>query len=288
MKALLVAMWLWVLLWSSLCAAADPRVVSLSWEPTEHLLRLGITPIAVADAASYREWVVRPALPDRVPDVGTRVEPNMDMIAQLRPDLILITPLLEDIRPRLERIAPVVVYGDFTQSEDNLQLQRRNFLDLARRLGRQKQAQQQLAAMDGQLSSLRQQLLAHYKGQLPKISVLRFLSPTSVLIAGPNSMPDHAMQLLGLQRAYPVPVSRWGMTQKSVTSLGDIKEGTVLYLEPFPQRDRLFRTELWQQMPFVQRHRIATMGSVWTHGGLFCVEYLAEAISKALLGLPTP
>ena len=48
-------------------AQAEPRVVALSWEATEHLLKLDITPIAVADADQYRAQVARPPLPTQVP-----------------------------------------------------------------------------------------------------------------------------------------------------------------------------------------------------------------------------
>ena len=264
----------------------QPRVAALSWEITEHLLQLGITPVTVADAPDYRAWVVRPTLPAEVPNAGTRTEPNLELLAQLRPDLIAITPLLEDIRDRLERIAPVVVYGDFTQQRDNLALQRENFLDLAHRLGRTAQAEHRLTAMEARIADLRQQVRRHFGGSPPALAVIRFASPTAVFINGPNSMPEHAMSLLGLRQAYPVPVARWGNIQAPVTTLGQITQGAVLYLEPFPQRDRLFRTHLWQQMPFVRAQRFAAMQSTWTHGGVFCVEYLAEAISDALLTLP--
>ncbi|HDZ56772.1 MAG TPA: iron-siderophore ABC transporter substrate-binding protein [Pseudomonas xinjiangensis] len=267
-------------------ARAQPRIAALSWEMVEHLLKLGITPVAVADAPDYRSWVVHPALPPGVPNAGTRTEPNLELLAQLRPELILITPLLEDIRDKLERIAPVVSYDDFTQDQDNLLMQRENFLALAQRVGRTPQAHQQLAAMDDSIARMRERLIQHFGAQLPDTTVIRFASPTVVYINGPNSMPQHAMQLLGLQPAYDAPVSRWGNIQTSVTVLGNIDDGAVLYIEPFAQGERLFATQLWQAMPFVRSRRFAGMRSTWTHGGVFCVEYLAAAITDALLTLP--
>jgi iron complex transport system substrate-binding protein len=249
----------------------------------EHLLKLGITPVAVADAADYRTWVVNPALPASVRNAGSRTEPNMELLAQVKPDLILITPLLEDIRPQLERIAPVVTYADFTQDQDNRLLQRSNFLDLARRLDRLEVAERALSAMDEQIARWRQKIMARFAGRPPKVTVIRFTSPTAVFIMGPNSMPEHALQLLGLQPACPVPVSRWGSVQVPVTELARIKQGVVLYIEPFAQRDRLFKTVLWQRMPFVATGRFAAMAPTWTHGGIFSVENLAIAIAQGML-----
>ncbi|MFK4075376.1 ABC transporter substrate-binding protein [Ectopseudomonas khazarica] len=271
---------------SPLALSGEPRIAALSWEPAEHLLQLGITPLTVADAPDYRDWVVRPTLPADVVNAGSRTEPNLERLAQLRPELILITPLLEDIRAPLERIAPVLSYGDFTQKQDNLELQRSNYLDLAARLQRSDLANRRLRQMQQRIDALRQQLLVHFAGELPKVTLIRFASATQVYIFGPNSLPQHAMTLLGLQPAQAVPVSRWGSTQAPVTQLGGIEDGVVIYIEPFAQHERLFTTRLWQAMPFVRQQRLTSMRATWTHGGVFSVQYLAQAISEALLKLP--
>ncbi len=286
-KGMLRPLCLALLLLSVPVSASDsPRIVALSWEMVEHLLKLGITPVAVADARDYRSWVVQPRLPESVPNAGTRTEPNLELLAQLKPDLILITPLLEDIRERLDRIAPVVSYDDFTQTRDNMAMQRESFLDLARRLGAQPQAYAQLKAMDDHLAQMRQRLQKRFGAALPKVSVIRFASPTVVNIMGPNSMPEHAMTLLDLQPAYSAPISRWGSVQVPITELGVVRDGVVLYILPFAQQHRLFETSLWQGMPFVRQGHVAEVRPSWTHGGIFCVENLAAAFTDALLALP--
>lgn len=267
-------------------AGAQPRVVALSWEATEHLLKLDITPIAVADAEDYRTWVVRPRLPDEVPSAGSRTEPNLELLAQLKPELIVIPPLLEDIRGKLERIAPVAAYSSFSQQHDNYLTARDNYLALAQRFGREEQALRELAAMQARVDELHRRLVEHFRGRLPKVTVIRFSSPTAVFINGANSMADHAMQLLHLQPAYPLPRSPWGIVQSPVTTLGRIEDGVILHIEPFAAQDQLFDTPLWNAMPFVREGRFGAMRSTWTYGGVFSIEYLAEAISEALLRLP--
>ncbi|TLX62271.1 iron-siderophore ABC transporter substrate-binding protein [Stutzerimonas nosocomialis] len=288
MKAWLTLSFLLLILIGAPVRADDPpRIAALSWEPIEHLLMLGVTPVAVADSADYRAWVVRPTLPDSLIDVSTRTEPNLELLAQLDLDLIVITPLLEDLRDKLERIAPVVAYGDFTQARDNHQMQRENYLALAARIGRLDRARETLEAMDARLDDLRAQLHAHFGKRLPNVTVVRFSTPTAVLVYGPNSMPWHALDLLGLGSAYDTPASRWGNLQLPVTVLSGIDEGVVLHIEPFPAGERLFNSQLWQGMPVVRGGRFAGMRPAWTHGGVFCVQFLAEAITEALLKIPT-
>jgi iron complex transport system substrate-binding protein len=268
-------------------ASDAPRVAALSWEATEHLLMLDVTPLTVADAGDYRAWVVRPTLPAGVPSSGSRLEPNLELLAELQPELIVIPPLLEDIRPLLERIAPVQVYQGFSQQHDNLQVQREAFLDLARALGREALARQRQQAMDAELAQWRERLRAHYGQRLPAVTVIRLSSPTAAFINGPNSMPQHALALLGLQPALDLPPSPWGITQVPITALGRIEEGVVLHIEPFAQEAQLFASPLWQAMPFVREQRFAAMPSTWTYGGVFSLQYLAEAIGEALLKLPS-
>jgi iron complex transport system substrate-binding protein len=280
--------WLGALPWASAGAvglAREPRVVSLSWEATEHLLQVDVTPMAVADAADYRTWYVQPALPSDVPGVGSRTEPNLELLARWRPDLIVMSPMLEDMRSRLAGIAPLMPHPGFSQAHDNFAAQRRGYLDIAARLGRETLARERLATMDHRLAGWRDQLRRRFGTALPSVAVVRFSSPTVVFFNGPNSMPQHALDALGLRSAHPVPAADWGITQAPVVSLGQVREGVVLHIEPFAQQSLLFRTALWRSMPFVRARRFASLPPIWTYGGVFSVERLAGAITEALLSL---
>lgn len=267
-------------------AGEQERVVALSWEAAEHLLNLDITPLAVADAGDYRGWVVRPTLPTSSVNAGSRTEPNLELLAELEPSLIVIPPMLEDMRATLERIAPVQAYDSFSLEADNYAQQRDNYLALARRLDREALAHARLDEMEAHILELRRQLFEHFAGNPPKVTVIRFSSPTVVYINGKNSMVQRAMDLLHLKPAYPQPASEWGITQTSITTLGAIRDGVVLHIEPFAQGEAIFNTPLWKAMPFVKAGHFGAMPSTWTYGGVFSVEYLAEHIAEALLKIP--
>lgn len=265
-------------------AQAEPRVVALSWEAAEHLLKLDITPIAVADADQYRAQVVRPPLPAQVPSAGSRRAPDLEQLAALKPDLIVIGEPLEGMRAQLARIAPVTTYGSLSQEQDSYLVARDDYLALAQRFGREDHALRELAAMQVQVDELHRQLVEHFRGQLPKVVVIRFTSPSTVRVDGSDSMIDHALQQLHLQPAYPQPRE----AVVPVQALASIEEGVVLYIEPFAGQAQLFATREWRAMPFVRADRFAAMPDTWAHGGVFSIQYLAEAITKALLSLPAP
>lgn len=80
------------------------RVVTLEWLPTELLLALGVTPYGVADTHNYRLWVEDPKLPASVIDVGQRTEPNLELLQQMAPSLILMS---QGFGPSPEKLAPI-------------------------------------------------------------------------------------------------------------------------------------------------------------------------------------
>lgn len=56
--------------------AQPVRVAALNWDIAEQVIELGVTPVAVPDIAGYSDWVVQPAIPEGVTDIGTRTEPS--------------------------------------------------------------------------------------------------------------------------------------------------------------------------------------------------------------------
>ncbi|MEM7257831.1 MAG: ABC transporter substrate-binding protein, partial [Pseudomonadota bacterium] len=95
------------------------RAVALSWSLIEQLIEISVPPVGVADVQGYTDWVAHPALPKNVVDVGTRSEPNVEVIAELVPDVILISDDQLDFADVLERVAPVIHFDSFNESHDN-------------------------------------------------------------------------------------------------------------------------------------------------------------------------
>lgn len=259
------------------------RVVALNWAVTEELLALGVTPVGVADIRGYNDWVVKPAIPEPVVDVGRRDEPSLEVMASLKPDLILIGSQQGGLIDKLAPIAPVLYFDNYRADHDNLAAIDRSFQTLARVLGREAEAEAILDRRQQRMDELAEQLRAHFGTSLPKVTVVRLGDTAHTLVYGANSSVAAAMQGLGLEQAMPQPSTQWGMTHKKVTDLAAVGEGMLLYIEPFPKRDQLFSMPLWQFMPFVQNDRIAAVEPVWSYGGAASIELMAEALTRSLL-----
>jgi ferric hydroxamate transport system substrate-binding protein len=259
------------------------RVVALSWAVVEQLVELDVPLLAVADPEGYALWVVQPALDPGVENVGRRDEPNVERIAELRPDLIVISDDQAELAPVLERIAPVVHFTLFSLDHDNAEATRSSYLELARLFDREALARERLAGLDAQLADLRGRVESHFGADLPKVTAISLMDQARVRVHGGNSTSEAALLALGLKPAFPQPATTWGFVQKRVEQLGTLEDGIILNIEPFPDAELLFASPLWNAMPFVRAGRFARVKPSWTFGGAFSIGYLAEAFTEALL-----
>ncbi|MFC3244846.1 ABC transporter substrate-binding protein [Gordonia humi] len=135
-------------------AAAPKRVVVISTGQADALLTLGVVPVGSTsgDGADLVPAYLYDAFPDRkaelggVADVGSRFEPNLEAVANLKPDLILMNKAGKDsdkLYASLAAIAPTVV----TQGTGLYWKQ--DLLLLADALGKRDQAQTWLDEYQG-------------------------------------------------------------------------------------------------------------------------------------------
>ncbi|WP_061032387.1 iron-siderophore ABC transporter substrate-binding protein [Vibrio splendidus] len=265
--------------------AQPVRVAALNWDIAEQVIELGVTPVAVPDIAGYSDWVVQPAIPEGVADIGTRTEPNFSALKELNPDVILIASPQKDLHERLSEIAPVLYYQTYSEQHSNAEAAIENFKKIGQLLGKEEQANKKLAAMDERLRVLKAALDKAYSGDKPKVTSFRFASTTSVYIYGDNSIPQYALEQLGFENAMDLPVSQWGISQKRMTELKNVKGGIALYFEPFPYQDKLNRSPVWKSMPFVRDGQFSPVAASWSYGGAMSILYNAEAMAQSLLTL---
>ncbi|MBO0215477.1 iron-siderophore ABC transporter substrate-binding protein [Vibrio sp. Vb2880] len=266
-------------------AAVPQRAAVLDWDLMEQVIELGVAPVAVTDAESYRDWVVKPAIPASAENVGTRGEPNLERIAALEPDIILITGSQRDLKPRLEQIAPVLLYTNFSARDAQAEVAIAQFQQLAQVFGKQAVAAQKLAFMERRFAELNAQLKAHFGAMLPPTLVMRFADTKSTFIYTQGSMAYYVVEKLGLTPAMAEAPKQWGIVQKPITDLRHIRDGYVLYIEPFSDEKKLKNSVLWKAMPFVRQQHVNSVASVWSYGGAMSLMYTAEAITASLLDM---
>lgn len=147
------------------------RIATIDWTIAETLLALGVTPLAVGDVGSYRAWVGEPLLSAAVVDIGQRAQPNRELLAELKPDRILISPLAAPLAPTLSRIAPVQSIALYEPDADLWQRLHEATLTIAALVDKTAEAEQLLARLDQDLAQMR----ATLPEDLPPLLVVQFI-----------------------------------------------------------------------------------------------------------------
>lgn len=93
---------------------------------------------------------------DDIKDLGSIVQPNMEFIHALNPDLILMTPIQANNYKELSEIAPTVHYDiNFKNSEQNHLVEvKKHLLDLGRIFKKEDLAQQKVATLDKHIADI--------------------------------------------------------------------------------------------------------------------------------------
>lgn len=263
-------------------AKSVPRIATVDWTVAETLLALGVTPLAMGDVESYRAWVGEPRLPAEVVDIGLRMQPNRELLAELKPDLILISPLMASLEPTLSQIAPVQSIALYEPGTDLWQRLHEATLTIAALVGKTAEAERQLAALDRDLTRMKGQLPA----DLPPLLLVQFIDERHVRVFGRHSLFEAVMQRLGLRNAWQGETNAWGFAVVSLEQFLALPEAKLVVVDPIPVgvRERLQEPGLWQHLPLVKQGKVMHLPAVWSFGGLLAARRFADLLSEALQG----
>jgi len=175
------------------------RVVTLGQGQTDSTLALGVTPVGVVKPWTD-DWY--DYLPDEVEQatvLGTELEPDLEAIAALQPDLILGSKLRhEAFYEQLSQIAPTVFSETIGVAwKDNVSL-------WAQALCRQSEGEEILAAYDRRADDLQQALGEEADTE---VSMVRFM-PDQVRIYL-TGFPGSVIRDAGLERPEAQQVEDW-------------------------------------------------------------------------------
>ncbi len=257
-----------------------PRIATVDWTIAETLLALGVTPLAVGDVSAYRAWVGEPLLPADMVDIGLRAQPNRELLAELKPDRILISPLAAPLAPTLSRIAPVQSIALYDPQTDLWQRLHEATLTIAALVNKTAEANELLTDLNRDLEQMKQTLPA----ELPPLLVVQFIDERHVRVFGRHSLFEAVMQRLGLRNAWQGETNDWGFSVASLEQFLSIPEARLVVVDPIPVgvSERLQEPGLWQHLPLVQQAPVLHLPAVWSFGGVLAARRFATLLSEAL------
>jgi len=262
-------------------AGTAPRVVALEYHAVEMALALGVTPVGVADPAGYARWVgVGKAALRHSQSVGTRQQPSLERIAQLRPDLIVAVDFRHAaLQPLLSSLAPVLLLP--SPEGDGLQAVYDDLARMAQACDRVAVGNVLAAGLAASLAQGRQrlQLGGWYGRQLAPVQSIAGV-PQLWAFTG-NSVPGGLLRALGLDGPWQARSSRQGVEVRTVEDLLTLQAGLLLLSDG---KASLSQSPLWSQLPAVRRGAVTRLpGGLWPFGGPLSTRRLAEAMVDAML-----
>lgn len=260
------------------------RVVALNWAATEALLLLGVTPVGVADRDGYDVWVNEPKLPEHVPNIGTRVAPSLEAIAELKPDLIVTSAEMAPAAKLLERIAPTYVVSVYKEGSQPFEKASEMLTTLGEMLGQEARAHSILTDIDNTLATQRRRLEKAGMTNRP-IALVNFMDARHVRIYAPNGLYQSALDGLGLENAWPRQGNFWGFSVVGLESIAPYEDSRIVVIAPTAPglSDTLADSPFWTYLPAVNRNQIYEIGAIWPFGGVFPVKRLATMLTDSLL-----
>ncbi|MDM9382546.1 iron-siderophore ABC transporter substrate-binding protein [Chlorogloeopsis sp. ULAP01] len=192
-----------------------------------------------------------------VQQVGLVLNPNIEKILLLKPDLILVWEPTKKIYPLLSQIAPTVVVP-FDMPNWKEPKWKDKFRFIAEVLGKEAVAQEVMNQYNQRVEELKVVLGNRYKNQTVSVAIV--LNSYSI-VAVKNSFIGSILNELGLQRppAQNVVVSRGYSHELSHERL-DVLDGDILFLPVFSVNkeayERLKHKPLWKKLKAVQKGQV--------------------------------
>lgn len=260
--------------------ALPRRIVAMCWTSAEYLLALGIVPIGVAELAGMHKWVHLPTgIPARITDTGPRIQPNLESIAALRPDLIVGTKMLvEPFYEQLSQIAPTITYDLFPAPAGcpEYACLESSFLHLATVLGHESLAQAVHHYLEEMYGAMRRRLQQAELKTRKCVLAFGYLNRTkpSMRFSTDGSLVIGIMERLGLANAYkPGHYEHIGFTIGGLEQVSQIEDAHLLHIAPQDDMSK----------PAWKRLGSPSHASIWPYGGPLSAHMLALSATNALL-----
>lgn len=231
-----------------------PRIVSLDYGLASTLLSLGLPPAGISDLADWDRWVVEPPMPKSVVDIGSSFEVNFEILVTLKPDIILTTPYLDELLPKLQSVAKVVRLEVFTPGIGSiLPAAIAATRKLAGELGRENEAEQFLARADAFFERCGSRLAGK---NLPPVALVNFMDARHVRIYSSPGLFHNVLERIGVRNAWTRESNYWGFETIGIEDLSKITDpdARLIAFDPVPPDvpPKLAQSPLWNRLAFAR------------------------------------
>lgn len=263
--------------------AAESTAAAIDWAMLETALAIGIPVVAAAELLLYRKFVIEPALPPGIADLGLRGSINFEVLRRATPGLILSSPWYTRLEPNLRRIAPVLSMRIHERGRDPYEAAEAAARELGHRFGREAAAEALIRETREALAATAGMLAARPR---PPLFVITIGDPRHFRVFGADSMVGTVVKRLGLANAWERQTSYSVQAPVDIVALADSPDAAIAILAPVPDDARRLLPEsaIWRNLPAVRAGRVTVLDPVNHFGGLPAARRLARLLGAALSG----
>jgi len=259
------------------------KVVVLDSGELDDVTLLGIAPVGAVAPHLKTEGGFPAYLKGKIDgtkDVGPMAEPNLELIASLKPDLILTSKVRhQKVYDKLNAIAPTVM------AETTGQPWKENLALYAKALGKEAEAKKALDDYQARAAKLGEAIKAKNNGTVPTASVVRF-------VAGPTRLYQKAsfsgivLKDAGLGRPASQDVDK-SMLEVSPEQINQADADLVFVTtsdDPSKTKQgEVQQTAVWQGLNAVKNNKVFTVpDETWMSGiGVQAADEMLKDIAKA-------
>ena len=263
-------------------APTGRALVSLDWGISETLYAMGIPVVGAASVTGYDSIVADPPTPAGTRDVGLWAAPNIELLHQLAPDLVLIQAWQAGLLPLLQPISPVETTTIYTRDGSPYARARAATRAIANHAGHPDAGEALVAAGEVAFAGCRDALRG-YDGR--PVVVMKVYDGRSLIIFSRCGLFHDVLEKLGLTNGWAGPPTLLcGASGVDLAGLAGYGEANVVVIGTPGQKanQRLYDSELWANLPFARERRIQHVPSFWEFGALPTAHRFAGHLAAAL------
>ncbi|MCJ8145104.1 ABC transporter substrate-binding protein [Ancylobacter sp. A5.8] len=260
-------------------AITSNPLIALDFAHAQSLLAVGVKDFGLAERWRYQRLVQEPQLPESVFDIGTFTEPNLELLAEIKPLAILHSKEWPTDTAQLRRIAPLVEMSIYTGAPAPLDRARQALLRIAEIAGEGRRASDYLAGFDERMRTFRDRLRL-FEGK--RVMVLWAATPRDFWTLGSASLVHDVLDRVGLGNAITEPGDIWGWLPVTMHELARLDDVIAFHFGPIP--NALDSNPFWQNLGLVRWRRLVVLPSSWLFGGVPEAERMARLLTHALEG----
>lgn len=269
---------------------ADPqRIVAINSAAIELLATLDIKPVGIAPWIGAGNPAQVPAHISEAMDltgvefVGDANQPNLEAIAAVEPDLILMSGggYYQELYDQVSQIAPTVAYAAWPEDSPR-SYWKEYFINTATAMGKEEQAQAVIDAWQARIAEFKAAASVDEK----HVSVTR-LMPDSIMAYQKGSYSGTVLEDAGVKQIEAQEVVNFAETI-SMEQLPKLDGDILLLIQSDPQAaiyNQLLTSPLWQQLEAVQADQVYLVNTdIWIGGdGYISANLILDDLERLFL-----